>query len=1191
MKSESPIVEVMITPTPYALRLEWGMPVDKKKQVWIWPRSELEVRLYLDKFPESLGTPELQNMPLSERYDAHSQSIVFVLPFAIEVSLGKEVTRSAFAPGTVAADAAGKYYPIHFSLSGDDIPHGGLICYPKVVWPLVEGWLAKPIECRVMFGYEVRNEFKVIHSERRTLRLEDLPSTVTPQSELEAAIRKLTTTIENTPKQPGAAPLSVTVGDIIGSTGLSIGIDNQTDVHRLDPYDLSADQADRLRNTVQSYFEARIKGLEERINELEGRPASDQDTERLHKRYLRRFFKPEFINVALAKQVTVPDNDNADLTLEKKPIRLTDVYVPLPVGLIMTVRVNKNDRRIIEDWWVEARRSEVLANEAMAEELRGQHLQEWTPLGVERADLEILVEDMQRQLNERKINITGRSLEYSWYIEAHTAAAIQPRLVLTGKPGSGKSSFAKHLAICMAGELLGDERVSGGVGVKTLGFWPAGVFTPVYISLHDLVETQFPNPTAPAGTAQFDAYIRSLLDAEDNVAFWPELRRKLEDGEAIILLDGLDEVPGAVSDERRMQIQSFVSVVEADYGLCRFIITSRPYAYNDSARPWTLTSFRDEIEIPFGQTTLIPLLPSQVYELALLLFSQTLYTGRAYEEAKAFCNALEQLATYRKSNRDLTNTPLLFTMMAALWLRHPELPVKERLPTRPSLLYGACVDLMLTVWTRKDSVDGKSVADHLGVTSEELREALEQVAYEVLNTGEMLTEGDDSGMVTFKWDTLVEALEDVRGAESIPRYREALNFLEQRASLLISVVASLKPRVYRFTHLSFQEHLAAVYLSKTGRYPGQIIDCLTEQPGRWINVVPLLADEVAVRGGDLTTLVKALITPIPDVNQSPDHPQWEAVEHAHDIVSDHRLSLPYSETQQLRRWLEMVVKAGTLNPVKRAVIGRTLSRMGDQRNGVGLKNGLPDIAWKVIPRVQGWRMVDNDGKEYGRFDIPSFRIAKHPVTFLQFQPFLDDPSGWHDPRWWSGLAAYDEHRLAPGKQVFGYDNHPRERVSWWDAMAFCAWLSAQMGHPTLYEWLEAGKDWPSYPGVRLPTEWEWQWAAQGPDGRKYPYEGLFDAAKGNTLETGIGQTSAVGIFPQGASPFGVLDMSGNVWEWCLNEYYNPGQMRLGGPKGRVFRGGSWNEMRGRVHVDDHYGIAPGARSHNLGFRVCELYTS
>jgi formylglycine-generating enzyme required for sulfatase activity len=116
---------------------------------------------------------------------------------------------------------------------------------------------------------------------------------------------------------------------------------------------------------------------------------------------------------------------------------------------------------------------------------------------------------------------------------------------------------------------------------------------------------------------------------------------------------------------------------------------------------------------------------------------------------------------------------------------------------------------------------------------------------------------------------------------------------------------------------------------------------------------------------------------------------------------------------------------------------------------------------------------------------------------------------------------------------------------------------------------------------------EWEYAARGMDEREYPYEGTFDAAKGNTRETGIGQTSAVGVFPDGVSLHNIYNMSGNVFEWCLNDYKNPEIVDgYGNGEPKVVRGGSFYDFqyyaRASYRDDPYY---PYDGDFNFGFRV------
>jgi formylglycine-generating enzyme required for sulfatase activity len=158
------------------------------------------------------------------------------------------------------------------------------------------------------------------------------------------------------------------------------------------------------------------------------------------------------------------------------------------------------------------------------------------------------------------------------------------------------------------------------------------------------------------------------------------------------------------------------------------------------------------------------------------------------------------------------------------------------------------------------------------------------------------------------------------------------------------------------------------------------------------------------------------------------------------------------------------------------------------------------------------------------------------------------------------------------EQAFKYWNHPRERVSWYQAVAFCRWLSHKLGFE-----------------ISLPTEQQWERAARGPDGRLYPFGEIFDPARANTYETGIHQTSAVGIFPDGASSEGVQDLCGNVWEWCLNQYRKPEitTVDVSGAR-RVLRGGSWPNIRSFARAAYRTHNAPNSRSGSVGFRVVRL---
>jgi len=113
--------------------------------------------------------------------------------------------------------------------------------------------------------------------------------------------------------------------------------------------------------------------------------------------------------------------------------------------------------------------------------------------------------------------------------------------------------------------------------------------------------------------------------------------------------------------------------------------------------------------------------------------------------------------------------------------------------------------------------------------------------------------------------------------------------------------------------------------------------------------------------------------------------------------------------------------------------------------------------------------------------------------------------------------------------------------------------------------------------VRLPTEEEWLLAAGADDGREYPWGDGFHESRANTAESGIGNTTPVAMYPTGASPHGVMDMAGNVWEWTASRY------RKG--MSRVIRGGSWYSNMDYARCDFRYGLDPVFSLNVIGFRL------
>jgi formylglycine-generating enzyme required for sulfatase activity len=269
------------------------------------------------------------------------------------------------------------------------------------------------------------------------------------------------------------------------------------------------------------------------------------------------------------------------------------------------------------------------------------------------------------------------------------------------------------------------------------------------------------------------------------------------------------------------------------------------------------------------------------------------------------------------------------------------------------------------------------------------------------------------------------------------------------------------------------------------------------------------------------------------------------------------------------QWLLAELLCNETGHARREAIGRRLSETGDPRPGVGVINAVPDIVWCDIPGGQVFI------EEVGTYAMEPFRMAAYPVTYAQYEVFLNAKDGYHVDCW-QNRADNLWHRLQreyqPGQQLRLYPNHPADSVSWDDATAFCRWLSARLGFD-----------------VRLPDEWEWQWAAQSarPD-FAYPWGTEFNDAAANTDEARIGRTTAVGVYPKGRSFQGAYDLSGNLWEWCRNPYWERTLVGRDDSASRVVRGGSWsgNSVSSRAGSRGRFG--PRSRNGCLGFRVvCE----
>lgn len=209
------------------------------------------------------------------------------------------------------------------------------------------------------------------------------------------------------------------------------------------------------------------------------------------------------------------------------------------------------------------------------------------------------------------------------------------------------------------------------------------------------------------------------------------------------------------------------------------------------------------------------------------------------------------------------------------------------------------------------------------------------------------------------------------------------------------------------------------------------------------------------------------------------------------------------------------------------------------------------------------------------FSVAPFAMSKYPITNAQFAVFASAEDGYCDMAWWDFSDSAREWRYEhdiPKPIEFGGD-HPRTHVTWYEAVAFCHWLSAK-----------------TKTTIRLPSEQEWQRAAQGDDNRAYPWGNNWDddACHHNLKHQNIGTEPVSQYDGTGDSPFGVVDMVGNVWEWCLTNWAT-GDIEISSDAVRVLRGGSWfDDVYSAYKVTKRASWNAEIRSDLRGFRVVQL---
>jgi formylglycine-generating enzyme required for sulfatase activity len=823
--------------------------------------------------------------------------------------------------------------------------------------------------------------------------------------------------------------------------------------------------------------------------------------------------------------------------------------------------------------------------------------------GVVRGAFRAVIERVRQMSGKADPSPEGPEQVVEW-----TQILRHPRLAVIGLPGSGKTTLLQYTTVRLCEVLARDDATR----LADLGLDAAGVDAPPVPLLLPLRELgAFLGESRIRELAGANA--RLLLDCLANYYNGFDLdlpadffRRLCDAGRAILLLDGLDEVP---QTDDRVLVSAIVRGFVGRYPRCRYVLTSRPKAYEGDAR----------LGQGFRECTVDDLTPEK-QQLFIRNWSQSLFRmlGHAPEEAERgaarFGDELWAALEANQRVRDLATNPLLLTIIAIIYYD------SRSLPENRAELYEACVTVLLKGGRGKVDRAAKQRETYSGRPSvtmslRQKRELLAFVAYHMHVRG--AAQRESTGREIGRDDLLqIVAAAPALSVGMLPR--EAAEAFVDELPVHVGLLDEIRPEIFRFSHLSFQEFLAARYVAEGERW-GELLDHAQEP--WWREVILLCAghlsqercwrflEQLTERGNDDTARAEALAL-------------------AADAIAElekFKGQGPLNARIQAEALRILQLQPATAVPAKaRVASGRALAIAGDPRPGVctlppdmvaipggTFQIGITEAEHRRIIEAERANKQADEAKRWYQdtlnqqpVQIAPFELARYPVTNAQYALFIAD--GGYEPQqaWWDDAArawlarddkatgGLERWQRRTNKEQPEYwnnaqigvarSNHPVVGISWYEAMAFCRWLTRNQQHnPTRDEY-------------QLPSELEWEYAARGIARRTYSWgEEPPDSERAN-FNQAYGSTTAVGCFPSGATPdTELLDMTGNVWEWTRSVYqpypYDPadGRENSAEPSKKHFtlRGGSWVDPPVNLRAVSRLHFTPDSFYDTVGFRL------
>jgi len=754
------------------------------------------------------------------------------------------------------------------------------------------------------------------------------------------------------------------------------------------------------------------------------------------------------------------------------------------------------------------------------------------------------------------------------------------RLALLGEPGAGKTTVLRILALRLAQALRGEDPCAEGIfqpsALGPRAAWPV----PLFLPLRELVPWMESRRLKPGALTpgRLRDWIRAQCRERCAVAMpVGYLNAALEQGRLWLMFDALDEVPDEVT---RLAMARAIKGLAEQFTRCRMALTARTREYSGAA------VLALEPELP---TVEIAPLSRPLAERFCHRWSAARWRGDGEGEGTPpdgyVAGLLRAVHDPRLADDRLVGNPLLLTAVAVVF------DDERRLPDSRAELYERCCRVLLRLrdWSEQpvgavrlfEREPGREVK--LGLLMA-VAQAMHAQQDERFDQGALLT-------------LLQEHLPAGVPAADTHARRHAAETLRQllltRSSLLVS---SSDGRWARFIHRSFQEFLVARAMAGEPLAPETQVERLTEaQLGPWWRqtLVFLPSWHAIDRPKVARAFVEAVLT---RAVRCTGAQQAEV----YDLAGACLLELPQVRDTEL---LGAFVQPVSQEVVRTGWPLTARAALADRLGALGVTR-VPESAFVPIPGgsfVMGAQSSDPEGPNFDRVafsqegppqekNLPAFALARFPVTVAQFAGFVDaggyaERSPWREEGWaWrsergvAGPGSWDDQRE--------YLDRPVTQVSWYEACAFAAWLTARCQDGQTYA---------------LPNEAQWERAARGPTGGgPFPWgpdltEG--DGARANFDGAGPKHATSVGLFPTGTSPEGVEDLAGNVWEWCGDLFRRYGDGTPFTKKdfkfladedlltARVVRGGSWHDPAGGCRVSCRSAGRPSGRFADVGFRL------